>query len=298
MKDDLANFLLNNNIKSLYCERLSNHTTFKIGGIRDCVAMPDTVLKASLLVKYLKENNIKHCYLGNGSNVLFPDEGYDGVVVKTALLNDIKLNDFTVSAGAGVTLTTLSKFTAEKSLSGLEFSYGIPGNVGGAVFMNAGAYDGQISDCLSRVEYLDENGDIKNIVAEECQYGYRHSVFMENDWLIVSAVFNLEKGDRNNILAYMESIMEKRRLKQPLDKPSAGSSFKRPAGHFAGALIDSCGLKGLSVGGAQVSKKHAGFIVNTGGATCSDVLKLADIVRKKVMEQTGVKLEKEIIVIN
>ena len=243
------------------------------------------------------ENNIKHYFLGNGSNVIFNDNGFDGVIIKTSALNFIEIDKKYVKSGAGVLMTALAKKLQENNLSGLEFCYGIPGNVGGGVFMNAGAYGGEISDCLVSVEYIDEKGVLKSISKEECDFSYRHTRFMKEKWLIVSAKFKLEEKDGEEMLCFMEDIMQRRKDKQPLDKPSAGSSFKRPVGYFAAALIDECGLKGMTVGGAQVSEKHAGFIVNIGGATCEDIVALADKVRQIVFEKKGVVLEKEMIIV-
>lgn len=293
----IRNFLTENNIVAYFDESMKKHTTFKVGGNAMCIAVPDTIEKAAALVKFLNENNIKKYFLGNGSNVIFNDEGFDGVIVKTSNLNDFEINGNTVTASAGLLMTSLSKKVQEKGLSGLEFCYGIPGNVGGGVFMNAGAYGGEISQCLVSVDYIDENGQLCTIAKDDCNFSYRHSVFMKNNWLIVSAKFELTPKDSAEMLAFMEDIMQRRKDKQPLDKPSAGSSFKRPVGYFAAALIDECGLKGLTVGGAQVSEKHAGFIVNIGGATCRDIVALADKVRQIVYEQRGVELEKEMIIV-
>ena len=262
-----------------------------------CIAVPDTVEKAAALIKFLNENRIKKYFLGNGSNVIFNDDGFDGVIIKTSALNSVDIDGNTVKSGAGVLMTSLSKKVQEKGLSGLEFCYGIPGNVGGGIFMNAGAYGGEISQCLVSVDYLDEKGNLCTVSKDDCDFSYRHSNFMKNDWLIVSATFSLTEKDPAEMLVFMEDIMQRRKDKQPLDKPSAGSSFKRPAGYFAAALIDECGLKGLTVGGAQVSEKHAGFIVNIGGATCRDIVALADKVRQIVYDQRGVVLEKEMIIV-
>jgi len=262
-----------------------------------CIAMPDTAEKASLLIRFLNENNIKHYFLGNGSNVIFRDEGFDGVIIKTTGLKNVSLNGNRLTVDAGVTMTAAAKLAQENSLAGLQYCYGIPGNIGGGIYMNAGAYGGEISQCIESVDYIDKDGIIHTITKDECDFSYRHSVFMKNDWLIVSAVFALDKGDSSELLVFMDDIMQRRRDKQPLDKPSAGSSFKRPAGYFAAALIDECGLKGLTVGGAQVSEKHAGFIVNIGEATCRDIVRLADKVTQIVLEKKGVQLEKEMIII-
>ena len=293
----IKSFLIDNSIDAHFDESMKKHTTFKVGGNAMCIAMPDTVRKASALIKFLNENNIKHYYLGNGSNVIFNDNGFDGVIVKTSALNGIDIKGNVVTAGAGVLMTSLSKRVQEHSLSGLEFCYGIPGNVGGGIFMNAGAYGGEISNCLVSVDYIDENGNLNTISKDECDFSYRHSRFMKENWLIVSATFEMQTKDGTEMLAFMEDIMQRRKDKQPLDKPSAGSSFKRPVGYFAAALIDECGLKGLTVGGAQVSEKHAGFIVNIGDATCQDIVDLADKVRQIVLDKKGVVLEKEMIIV-
>lgn len=293
----LKNFLEQNKIEAHFDESLKKHTTFKVGGNAFCIAEPDNSEKASLLIKYLKNNDIDFYFLGNGSNVIFNDKGYNGVIIKTTAINSINIDKNIIEVGAGVPLTSLSRTAALNSLSGLECCYGIPGNVGGGTFMNAGAYGGEISACIKSVTFIDENGEIKNISKEECDFSYRHSIFMEHNWFITSVKFEMKTGNKDEMLTFMEDIMQKRRSKQPLDKPSAGSSFKRPEGYFAAALIDECGLKGLTVGGAQVSEKHAGFIVNIGNATCRDIVELADKVRKIVYDKKGVVLEKEMIIV-
>ena len=250
-----------------------------------------------MLIKFLKENNINSYYLGNGSNVIFNDNGFDGVIIKTSNLNAVTFDGNKVVSGAGVLMTSLSKKVQEKGLSGLECCYGIPGNVGGGVFMIAGAYGGEISQKVVSVDYLDENGDLHTLSKDECEFSYRHSVFMKHKWFVVSASFLMDEGNPETMLEFMEDIMQRRKDKQPLDKPSAGSSFKRPEGYFAAALIDQCGLKCLTVGGAQVSEKHAGFIVNIGNATCRDIVALADKVGEIVLKEKGVVLEKEMIIV-
>ena len=207
------------------------------------------------------------------------------------------IDETTVFAGAGVPMNLLCKSLQENSLEGLEFCYGIPGNVGGGLFMNAGAYGGEICNAVCEVEYIDENFELKKLPVQNCDFGYRHSVFQGKNWFITGCTFKLEKGNKEEILGFMEDIMQRRITKQPLDKPSAGSSFKRPVGYFAAALIEECGLKGCSVGGAQVSEKHSGFIVNTGDATCKDIVALAEHVEKVVFEKTGVAIEKEMIIV-
>ncbi len=293
----LKKFLSENSIAAHFDESMKKHTTFRVGGNAMCIAMPDTDEKAAKLIKFVNENNIKHYFLGNGSNVIFNDNGFDGVIIKSSNLKNIEIINNKATVGAGVLMTVFSKVLQENGLSGLECLYGIPGNIGGGVFMNAGAYGGQISDCIVSVDYLNEKGEKHTISKEECDFAYRHSVFMSHKWFILSATFALENKDKDEMLAFMEDIMGRRRDKQPLDKPSAGSSFKRPVGYFAAALIDECGLKGLTVGGAQVSEKHAGFIVNTGNAKCRDIVALADKVTQIVKEQKGVDLEKEMIIV-
>lgn len=294
----LKTFLTNNNIPFLENESLKKHTTFKVGGDAKNLAMPENKTQAAALLAFVKENGIKYYIIGRGSNVIFQDSGFDGIVIKTANMQRIEyIDETTVYAGAGVPLNVLCKSLQEHSLEGLEFCYGIPGNVGGGLFMNAGAYGGEISNAVYEVEYIDENGDFKAISVDECEFGYRHSVFQKKNWFITGCVFRLKKGDKDKILSFMEDIMQRRIDKQPLDKPSAGSSFKRPVGYFAAALIEQCGLKGCSVGGAQVSEKHSGFIINKGDATCRDIVQLAEHVERVVFEKTGVAIEKEMIIV-
>ena len=294
----LDTFLKDNNIDFLQNESLKKHTTFKVGGDAKYIAMPKTVQQAADLLSFLKENEINYYILGRGSNVIFKDSGFDGVIIKTVNLQQLKyLDENTVYVQSGVALNVLCKNLQEKSLEGLEFCYGIPGNIGGALFMNAGAYGGEIADAVLQVEYIDENCRVKTISAQDCEFGYRHSIFQDKKWFITGCTLGLKKGDKQQISAFMEDIMQRRIDKQPLDKPSAGSSFKRPQGYFAAALIEQCGLKGCKIGGAQVSEKHSGFIINTGNATCDDIVALAQYVEKVVFEKTGVKIEKEMIIV-
>ena len=294
----IKTFLKDNQIQFLQNESLKKHITFKVGGEAKFVAMPQTKHQAANLFKFLKENNIKYYIIGRGSNVIFRDEEFDGVIIKTSNMQNIEfIGEDKVYADSGVVLNVLCKTLQEKSLAGLEFCYGIPGNVGGGLFMNCGAYGGEISSAVCEVEYIDENGNFQKIDAKDCQFSYRHSIFQDNNWFITGCTFKLTKGDKTQILSFMEDIMQRRIDKQPLDKPSAGSSFKRPVGYFAAALIDECGLKGYSIGGAQVSEKHAGFIVNTGNATCNDIVALAEYVEQTVMQKKGVAIEKEMIIV-
>ena len=293
----IENFLIENKIKYLKDESLKKHTTFKVGGKADFVVSPSNLSVLSKLIKYLNENDIKYYFLGNGSNVIFNDQGFKGVIIKSQGFNDCSFDGTKAYFGAGVSMTYAAKLCGEKGLSGIEFCYGIPGNIGGGIFMNAGAYGGEISQNIVYVKYLDENGDPQTICKADCNFGYRHSCFMEKKRFILGAEFELTPKPKDEIISFMEDIMKRRIEKQPLDKPSAGSSFKRPEGYFAAALIDECGLKGKSIGGASVSEKHAGFIVNNGGATCRDIVRLADLVSDTVYKEKGVRIEKEMIIV-
>ena len=293
----IENFLIENKIKYLKDESLKKHTTFKVGGKADFVVSPSNLSVLSKLIKYLNENGIKYYFLGNGSNVIFNDQGFKGVIIKSQGFNDCSFDGTKAYFGAGVSMTYAARLCGEKGLSGIEFCYGIPGNIGGGIFMNAGAYGGEISQNIVYVKYLDENGDPQTICKADCNFGYRHSCFMEKKRFILGAEFELTPKPKDEIISFMEDIMKRRIEKQPLDKPSAGSSFKRPEGYFAAALIDECGLKGKSIGGASVSEKHAGFIVNNGGATCRDIVRLADLVSDTVYKEKGVRIEKEMIIV-
>lgn len=293
----IENFLIENKIKYLKDESLKKHTTFKVGGKADFVVSPSNLSVLSKLIKYLNENGIKYYFLGNGSNVIFNDQGFKGVIIKSQGFNDCSFDGTKAYFGAGVSMTYAAKLCGEKGLSGIEFCYGIPGNIGGGIFMNAGAYGGEISQNIVYVKYLDENGDPQTICKADCNFGYRHSCFMGKKRFILGAEFELTPKPKDEIISFMEDIMKRRIEKQPLDKPSAGSSFKRPEGYFAAALIDECGLKGKSIGGASVSEKHAGFIVNNGDATCCDIVRLADLVSDTVYKEKGVRIEKEMIIV-
>lgn len=287
----------------IHNEPLDRHTTFRIGGPAAVFCKPRTVAELTRTLELCRENQVRTYLLGNGSNTLFADEGFDGAVI---CLTDLKtrstcevLPDGSVrlTAGAGTMLVSVCNQALEHSLTGLEFAYGIPGTVGGAVYMNAGAYGGEMKDVLEQVTFLDENLKLHTLPAEELELGYRTSIFERQSWCILEAQFLLHPGDREQINAQMQDYMSRRRDKQPLELPSAGSTFKRPAGCFAGQLIEECGLRGFSVGGAAVSQKHCGFVVNVGGATCADVVELTDRVRAIVQEKTGHILEREIRVV-
>lgn len=284
-------------------EPMSRHTSFRIGGPAALMALPKTVGEAKTAVKTAREMGIEPFFLGNGSNLLVADEGYPGFLIKLGgtysvdNLNRVWEVNRCLAAGGAVPLSHLAGSAYGRNLTGLEFAGGIPGSVGGAITMNAGAYGGEIAQVLEEVDFLDEAGEVCTLPASECGFGYRRSVFSDRKCLILEARFRLEPGDPAAIKARMEELAARRREKQPLEYPSAGSMFKRPPGHFAAALIDQCGLKGLTVGGAQVSEKHAGFVVNRGGATCADVLELVRQVQEEVLRQTGVELEMEVKVL-
>ena len=280
-------------------EPLAAHCTFKIGGPADVFILPESEAQLCAAVALCKAEAVRYYLLGNGSNILFADEGYRGAVIDTTALKiELRFADTVqVTAGAGLKLSALCTAALEHGLTGLEFAYGIPGTVGGAVYMNAGAYGGEMKDVLTTVRYLAAEGEVREVPAAELDLRYRHSIFEENSGCILSAQFHLQPGNAADIRAKMDELMAKRVEKQPLDKPSAGSTFKRPAGAFAAALIDQCGLRGYRHGGAAVSDKHCGFVVNLGGATCADVLALCDEVRAIVKEKTGYDLEKEIRVV-
>ena len=285
-------------------EPMSKHTTFRIGGPAALMALPRTMEEVQTVLKTAAELGVEPFFLGNGSDLLVADRGYPGFIVKLAgEFEEIcfcpapKGGTPQLTAGGAALLSTLSKTALHWGLTGLEFAGGIPGSVGGAVTMNAGAYGGEMAQVLESVTFLDEAGEVCTLPVSECGFGYRKSIFSQRKCLILRARFRLEQGDGYAIKARMDELAAKRREKQPLEYPSAGSMFKRPPGHFAAALIDQCGLKGLTVGGAQVSEKHAGFVVNRGGATCGDVLALVDQVKEEVLRQTGVELEMEVKVL-
>lgn len=274
-------------------ESLKKHTSFQIGGNCRLLIEPTTREEMAETLNCLQD--YPYIVLGNGSNVLVKDEGFDGAVILcNRNFSGIRLLDEeTIEAEAGVSLASLCLFALEHSLTGLEFAYGIPATVGGALFMNAGAYGGEMKDVTAKVSHI-KNGVFGSFSQEELQFSYRHSVYQTGEYLILSGVFRLQKGDLTEIRAKMDDFMGRRKSKQPLNFPSAGSTFKRPVGAFAAKLIEDCGLKGTSVGGAQVSEKHSGFIINTGNATCKDVLDLIELVQEKVKNETGYQLECEV----
>lgn len=274
---------------------LSERCTFKTGGEAAMLIEPASVDEISELAVFLRENGLEYIILGRGSNVLFPDEGLDlAVIALGEMFSKIELDGEDIYCQSGLSLTQLCRFACENSLSGLEFAYGIPGTVGGAVYMNAGAYGGEIKDVLERAGHIGSDGKQGRLSGDRLELSYRRSAYTGSDMIITDAHFRLKKGSRDEIRAKMEDFMSRRREKQPLEYPSAGSTFKRPEGAYASELIDRCGLKGMSVGAAQVSEKHAGFVINRGGASSNDIFTLMKAVRDEVKAKTGFVLEPEI----
>lgn len=283
------------NCKIMVYEPLSNHTSFKVGGRCDMLIYPNSAESLKELYTKCKAISLNSFILGNGSNVLFNDRGFRGVVfVISHEIGGILVDENTVTAEAGASLAKLCITALDNGLTGLEFAYGIPGTVGGAVYMNAGAYGGEIKDIIKTVTAVDTNGKLITFTSDELDMGYRKSVFTDKDYVILSATFELTQGDKTEIKAKMDDLMSRRKDKQPLEYPSAGSTFKRPEGTFAGLVIEQSGLKGYTVGGAQVSEKHANFVINKGGAKASDIITLIDDVKKTVKEKTGYDLECEV----
>lgn len=279
-------------------EPLARHTSFQIGGPAALFCMPHTAQQLVQAIGLCREEGVRTYILGNGSNLLFSDHGFDGVVVSTRSLEpEIRVEGERIIAGAGVSLKQVCEEAACYSLTGLEFAYGIPGSLGGAVYMNAGAYGGETRDVLLEVEFLDEAGRIRSLPVSQLELGYRTSIFARTGWCVLRATLQLHPGDSVQIQQKMDDLMNRRRQKQPLEYPSAGSAFKRPEGAFAGSLIEQCGLRGFRVGDAAISEKHCGFIVNLGHASCADVLELARQVSERVQRETGFVLEKEIRVV-
>ena len=276
-------------------EPMKNHTGFKTGGNADIFIEAGDTLSLSALLKTAKALQIPTFILGKGSNLLVSDKGIEGAVISLSGLNKIEIQGENVTAEAGVSLTALCVAVAKEGLRGLEFAYGIPGTVGGGLFMNAGAYGGEMADVVTTAEFLTPDGEEGIIEKPDMGLGYRTSCFRQNGNVITKVSFKLKKGDKTEILNKMNELMGKRRDKQPLEYPSGGSTFKRPEGHFAGALIEENGLKGKSVGGAEVSQKHAGFVINKNGATTEDILNLMELIKNTVRENNGVRLEPEVI---
>ncbi len=285
--------------KVKYNEKMSKYTTMRVGGPCDCIVFPDEISKIKEVIDFCKNENITFFVIGNGSNLLVKDEGIHGVVIKLGhRFSKIELDGEYILAYAGATMPALSQLAKKNSLKGLEFACGIPGTIGGGVKMNAGAYGSQISDILYEVTYMDEKEEIKTIKNKDCSFGYRKSIFTINpNYVILSAKFKLERGNIDEIENKMKENSLARKAKQPLEYPNFGSVFKRPEGYFVGKLVDDAGLRGYKIGGAQVSTKHTGFIVNVDNATCKDVLNLIGYVQTTVYNKFNVKLTPEVIII-
>ena len=296
----------NNRIENKFCaclgsdnvyrnEPMKRHTTFRIGGPADYYLCPHSAKEIQKVVEICREEKLPYFILGNGSNLLVSDQGYRGVVIQLwKNVSDIRVEGCLIHAKAGASLAKIAAEALEEGLTGMEFAAGIPGTLGGAVVMNAGAYGGEMKDILKEVLVMDQQGRIFTLEKKDLKLGYRTSAVKEKGYIVLAAVLELRPGDREEIRKLMEDLKQKRVEKQPLDLPSAGSTFKRPEGYFAGKLIMDAGLRGFSVGGAQVSEKHCGFVVNTGGASAIDVLTLIREVQKRVREKFGVELETEV----
>ena len=282
----------------LLAEPMTKHTSFHIGGPAELMAQPQSEAELQSLLLKAAEAAVPVTLVGNGSNLLVRDKGIRGLVIKLgSMLRDIKGSGNVLTFGSGVSLAQASKKAAELGLSGMEFAVGIPGSIGGAVYMNAGAYDGEMSKVVKSVRVMDASGEVSELSAGELDFGYRHSALQGSGKIVTSVTVELAAGDKQAIAEKMADFSNRRITKQPLELPSAGSMFKRPPGYFAGTLIDQTGLKGYTVGGAQVSTKHAGFVVNIGGATAADVLQLISDVQAKVFAAHGVHLEPEVLVL-
>ena len=278
-------------------EPMKAHCSFRTGGPAAAFLVPEDEETMLRLLAVLSENKAPFYILGNGTNVVFCDESLPYFIISTENLQGISMTEEGyISAQAGAALSRVATFAYENSLTGMEFASGIPGSAGGGVLMNAGAYGGELKDIILSVRCCQRDGSsVRELSGEGCDFRYRHSIFQSGEYVVLSAVFRLKKGEKNSIAAKMKELNARRREKQPLDLPSAGSAFKRPEGYYAAALIEQCGLKGTSVGGAQVSEKHAGFIVNTGKATSADLKALLTLVSNTVKEKTGIELQREII---
>ena len=278
-------------------EPMKNHISFKVGGPADILLEPSDEVQVIKSIEICRDNNIPYIVVGNGSNLLVKDGGIRGVVIKLSGLNSIKVEGNYITSGAGAILKEVSDVALENSLTGFEFASGIPGSVGGAVFMNAGAYDGEMKNIINSVNVLDKDGNIVTLSKEKLEFGYRTSNVKTEGYIVISAQFELQLGDKVKIKNRIDELTQKREEKQPLEYASAGSTFKRPEGYFAGKLIQDAGLKGFTIGGAAVSQKHSGFVINTGNATAQDVLDVIKHVQDEVKNQFGVELKTEVRII-
>ena len=279
---------------------MSKYTSFRAGGKAAALVEVENKEQLKAVLRFAEEEKIPHLLLGNGSNTLFKDSGYQGLVIKLGdYFNYLaEESDTRLRIGASMLLSTAAKMALEESLTGMEFASGIPGSIGGAIFMNAGAYGGEMKDIVASVHAVSPDGrDEKDFTNEEMQFGYRSSILQQNGWIATDVTFNLTTGNKEEIAAQMKDLNARRNAKQPVNYPSAGSTFKRPEGYFAGKLIEDAGLKGLTVGGAQVSTLHSGFVINKGGASATDILQLMALVQNTVYDKFGVMLEPEVRII-
>lgn len=279
---------------------MSKYTSFRVGGKAAALVEVENKEQLKAVLRFADEENIPHLLIGNGSNTLFKDSGYQGLVIKLGdYFNYLaEESDTRLRIGASMLLSTAAKMALEESLTGMEFASGIPGSIGGAIFMNAGAYGGEMKDIVASVHAVSPDGrDEKDFTNEEMQFGYRSSILQQNGWIATDVIFNLTTGNKEEIAAQMKDLNARRNAKQPVNYPSAGSTFKRPEGYFAGKLIEDAGLKGLTVGGAQVSTLHSGFVINKGGASATDILQLIALVQNTVYDKFGVMLEPEVRII-
>jgi UDP-N-acetylmuramate dehydrogenase len=279
-------------------EPMSNHTSFKVGGPADILVTPDNKEELQKIVKLCRSEKIPLFILGNGTNLIVRDKGIRGIVVKIAgKFSKINVADEIIEAQAGILLSKLANAAMESHLTGLEFASGIPGTLGGAVTMNAGAYEGEMKDVIHKTLYMDNRGEFAEIQGDEHQFAYRSSFIQKSGGIVLSSLIKLKRGKKEEIKGLMDDLNQRRKDKQPLELPSAGSVFKRPEGHYTGKLIENCGLKGFQMGGAQVSGKHCGFIVNSGNATCDDIVNLIKYVQISVKDKFGVELQTEVKIV-
>lgn len=298
---------MNNTIKELKAvmavenikenEPMKNHTSFKVGGPADLFLMPQSRAELQAVLEICKQSEKPLYIMGNGSNLIVRDKGYSGIIINTKALNQVETVGETLIAEPGISLKDLANVALEQKLTGLEFASGIPGSLGGAVTMNAGAYDGEMKGIIKNITVITEDGSLKTIPADQCNFGYRSSVLQQHDWVLISVELVLKNGVYQEIEAKMLDLNTQRQSKQPLEYPSAGSTFRRPAGYYAGKLVQDAGFQGHSIGGAQVSEKHSGFVINKGGATAADILNLIGAIQAGVKEKFDVDLKTEVIVI-
>ncbi len=280
----------------LFHEPMSRHTTFRVGGEAECIIVVNTMEELSQIISYLGKLEQDYFILGNGSNLLVGDKGYRGVIVKLGPgLGAIRVEGGYMAVGAGALLSQAASAARDNGLSGLEFAAGIPGSVGGAIVMNAGAYGGEMKQVVQMVRVMDKEGEILTLDNDTMEFGYRTSTIKDRPFIVLGAVLKLTSGNKEEIGAKMEELMRQRKNKQPLEYPSAGSTFKRPEGYYAGKLIMDAGLRGYRIGGAQVSEKHCGFVINAGGATAADIREVIEEVRERVLDQFHVRLEPEVV---